>query len=257
MIIVDVGNTSTTIARLRSGASAHDPGSMELERIRSVPTPRERDDRAVLAASLGGEVLEEEAIAVVSVVPEVTEALRGLPTCVVVDHRSDLPFALALDSPEATGADRYANVAAAVAMGWRDALIVDAGTATTFDVLRDGVFEGGLIAPGMAFAGEALGRAAARLEPVPFVPTPAAPGADTAAAMAAGAFQVGVHGVAGTLRRLMDVTGIGRVVLTGGLAPMLTHPEAGADLPAGVLVDSDWTLKGAAVLALRAAPPSA
>ena len=176
-------------------------------------------------------------------VPACTEALTAaLPTAAVVDHTLALPFAIGVAEPAAVGADRWCNVAAAVARGWRDALVVDAGTATTFDLLVGGCFVGGLIAPGMAFAARRLGEEAARLVPVPFAACPLVAGATTAAAMQAGAFHVGVRGVLGVIEGLLARYGARPVVVTGGLAAHLARP--------GWLHDPDWTLRGALTLAL-------
>ena len=119
------------------------------------------------------------------------------------------------------GADRLCNVAAAAAAGLGSALIVDAGTATTFDLLLDGVFVGGLIAPGMAFAARCLGERAARLAPVPFAAAPLAAGRSTAEAMAAGGWHAGMGGVRHIVAGLLARHGRLPVIVTGGLGAHL------------------------------------
>jgi type III pantothenate kinase len=238
-LIVNVGNSMVTVAAWRQ-AGRRD----ELERRLEIPTPDDAKARSdlsahldVLAAATGSEVL-----VVVSVVPEVDAALEaGGFALIRIDHTRELPYRLGVTDPAGVGADRYCNVAAAVAAGWRDALIVDAGTATTFDLLRDGEFVGGLIAPGMAFAARKLGETAARLAPVPFAPCPLEVGRDTASAMQAGAFHVGVGGVVVVAAALLEHYGDRPVVVTGGLAGHLRR--------SGWLHDPDWTLRGAAFLA--------
>ena len=91
-------------------------------------------------------------VVLVTVVPEITEHLPQDLDLRVVDHTCELPFALEVTAPAKVGPDRLCNVAAAAAAGLGSALIVDAGTATTFDILLDGSFIGGMIAPGMASA---------------------------------------------------------------------------------------------------------
>jgi pantothenate kinase type III len=238
-LIVNVGNSMVAVAAWRQ-AGRRD----ELERRLEVPTPHDAQTRSdlgahldVLAAATGSEVL-----VLVSVVPAVDAVIGGGgPAVVRIDHTLDLPYRLGVSDPAGVGADRYCNMAAAVAAGWRDALIVDAGTATTFDLLRDGEFAGGLIAPGMAFAARRLGETAARLAPVPFAPCPLEVGRDTRSAMQAGAFHVGVGGVVATTTALLERYGDRPVVITGGLAAHLRRP--------GWLHDADWTLRGAAFLA--------
>jgi type III pantothenate kinase len=152
-----------------------------------------------------------------------------------------MPFAHDIRGPQTVGADRWCNVAAAVDAGLTDALVVDAGTATTFDVLAGGVFRGGLIAPGMSFAARALQREAARLWEVPFAPAELRAGRDTQEALAIGAYHVGVHGVRGTVIALLERYPGCTVVMTGGLGGWAALP--------GWQYHPDWTLRGLAVLA--------
>lgn len=248
MLVVDVGN-SRTAAALWAGGPGAAPPQGELTRLPDRPTPRDAGGRRELAAALAALARARGATALVlaSVVPAVDAGLAdaGLtgagPRVLRVDHAGPLPFALDVEEPAAVGADRYCNVAAAVGRGWRDALVVDAGTATTVDLLREGRFAGGLIAPGMAFAARKLGEEAARLRPVPFAPCPLDVGRTTAAAMQAGAFHVGVNGVVATVAALRERYGRPPVAVTGGLAPFLVQP--------GWLHDPDWTLRGALLLA--------
>ncbi len=121
--------------------------------------------------------------------------------------------------------------------------MVDAGTATTFDLLDGGAFKGGLIAPGMAFAAAKLGEYAARLAPVPFGPCPLEVGTDTAGAMAAGAWHTSFFGVNGTIEALLKAYGPRPVILTGGLGRFLAVE--------GRHVDPFWTLRGAGWLYLQ------
>jgi type III pantothenate kinase len=177
-----------------------------------------------------------------SVVPHVEASLRQLwPQLKKIDHTCDLPFRVASPHPENIGPDRLCNVAAAAACGCRRALVIDAGTATTFDLLLDGEFVGGLIAPGMAFAATCLGEAAARLGPVPFEDCSLEPGLDTAEAMRAGAYHVGVKGVEAVAESLNREYGPLQLILTGGLGRYLTLPQSH--------YDPDWSLRGAAVIA--------
>jgi len=251
VLVIDVGNSRVaaavwSAAPAGTGAPGADrvPPAGAWRRLGDRPTPRDATGRAALVAALSALAAAEgtPGVAVVSVVPPCGEALlAGLPGAAPADHTSPLPFALAVAEPAAVGADRYCNVAAAVARGWRDALVVDAGTATTFDLLADGCFRGGLIAPGMALAAQRLGEAAARLTPAPFAPCPLEVGASTAAAMQAGAFHVGVRGVLGVVDGLLERYGPRPVVVTGGLGAHLVRP--------GWLHDPDWTLRGALQLA--------
>jgi type III pantothenate kinase len=248
-VIIDVGNTyvrfvawtaEDRLPRCTGGAWQPAPALRELGRLATPGSPA--DEAAFVPAASGllasaGDV----PVVVVSVVPRVEALLRGLVHEMrSADHTASLPFRHRLADPAATGADRLCNMAAAVGAGLDGALVVDAGTATTIDVMAGGVFIGGVIAPGMAFAVEQLGLRAARLRPVPFVPVPLAAGIDTFEAMSAGAFHAGVGGVEALICGLNDVHGPLPVVVTGGLGRFLARPDR--------FCDPQWTLRGAAFL---------
>jgi type III pantothenate kinase len=237
-LIVDAGNTRTLAVAW--------PGDAALPRLGAEPPPL--DEVAAWERGAAGDLpgAPDLPVVLVSVVPRETDRLRAArPDLIVVDHRSPLPFALEVAEPSAVGPDRLANVAAARAAGLDDALVVDAGTATTFDLLDAGRFLGGMIAPGMAFAARRLGEDAARLAPVSFGPADWTVGRDTAAAMAAGAWHAGTEGVRGVIRGILAEYGDRPVILTGGLGRHLAWP--------GAHHDSHWTLRGAAFLGLSSA----
>ncbi len=252
-LIIDAGNTKVRVAGWCGGLQ--DPRQIghntigktsvpaELVDLGVVPTPTAGGGRGFLTAM--AEIRDQYAeipLVLTSVVPLVVELLQQKwPDIEVIDHRWNLPFKFALPHPETVGTDRLCNVAAAAVAGWRQALIVDAGTATTFDLLVGGEFVGGLIAPGMALAADCLGKFAARLTPVPFVPCALEPGRDTAEAMQAGAFHVGLGGVEAVITALGAKYGPLPVVVTGGLGGLLGQTDR--------LLDPDWTMRGAAVLA--------
>ena len=237
-LIVDAGNTRTVAVAWPGATALPDPNRdpVPLDPVGSWPAGAAADP-AFLAVATGVPVV------LVSVVPAETDRLRvHVPHLVTVDCHLDLPFATAVEDLAAVGPDRLANMAAARAAGLDDALVVDAGTATTFDLLKDGCFLGGMIAPGMAFAARRLGEEAARLDPVPFEPADARVGAGTAAAMKAGAWHTGTGGVEATIGRILAEYGPVPVILTGGLGHHLVWPAAHHD--------PHWTLRGAAFLVL-------
>lgn len=244
VLVLDAGNTRLRAALAAAGGQWPRPGAWDrwplppLEGLGEVattaadPSPWLRDLAAARAPDLA---------VLVSVVPRLDPLVAAaLPGLRLAGLGCDLPFGLDLVAPETVGADRLCNVAAAAAAGLGSALVVDAGTATTFDLLLDGVFVGGLIAPGMAFAAKQLGKTAARLAPVPFAPAPLAAGRSTAEAMGAGGWHAGIGGVRHIVAGLLDRHGPLPVIVTGGLGAHL------ADLGR---YDQDWTLRGALVLA--------
>ena len=242
MLLIDAGNTSITLAAL--GADGV-PVVLD-DRLPS------RDEAWLESYARQRAAHPDATVALSSVVPSVTAALRRRePGLFVVDETAVFPFGLGVAEPAAVGADRYCNMAAAVEAGWSDALVVDAGTATTFDILQGGVFVGGLIAPGLALAAETLAARAARLPEITLRPHGAVPAADTVGAMEAGAFQTGVRGVWGVVEALRAELGDPPLVLTGGLAPFLLDPLAAPPAAAGARHDPWWSLRGLAALASR------
>lgn len=250
-LVLDAGNTKVRVVgwrggdqdpRLRRGKRATELAP--LPTLGVVRNPGVADETRFVEDLVGiREPYGNLPVVLTSVVPRIEDLLRtAWPELVVVDHRMELPFRLTLPQPETIGADRLCNVATAAVQPWRRALIVDAGTATTFDLLLDGEFVGGLIAPGMAFAAACLGERAARLAPVPFAACPLQPGSDTASAMQGGAYHVGRDGVLAVIRRLRRKYGPLPVMLTGGLGHMLQGRDRAWD--------PDWTSRGAAILTL-------
>jgi len=239
-LIIEAGNSKVVVARWHGTPT---PGPESLTRLREDATPIGSDQKSYWRDTLK-QLFRQEGEPLVfgaSVVPEISTLLQAtFPNCVLIDHTLDFPFGLKVEEPDTVGADRFCNVAAAVRKGYRDALVVDLGTATTFDLLLAGDFTGGLIAPGMAFAARKLGEEAARLIPVPFESCPLEVGKNTEAAMRVGAYHVAVRGVLATAAALLDQYGERPVTLTGGLAHFLDVP--GWDL------QPDWTLSGAAYL---------
>jgi type III pantothenate kinase len=124
------------------------------------------------------------------------------------------------DNPKDLGADRIANAVAAQALYGGPAIVVDFGTAISFDVLdRDGTFVGGAIAPGVSTYRDALVEHAARLPTVETVPPPSAIGRSTVTALQSG-LVFGFAGlVDGIVARIGNELGPGvTTVATGGLA---------------------------------------
>ena len=164
-----------------------------------------------------------------------------------------VPIPVRVDRPDAVGADRLVNVLAAHRLHSAPAVVVDFGTATTFDCAgADGSYVGGAIAPGLGLGLEALASRTAKLPRVDLRAPERAIGRDTASAIQSGAVlghQAMVAGLLARIRRELaaasDVEpGAVRAIATGGLsqAPWVRAIE-GIDE-----VDPDLTLKGLAIL---------
>ncbi|HET9424826.1 MAG TPA: type III pantothenate kinase [Gemmatimonadaceae bacterium] len=168
ILVFDVGNTETTI------------GLFTAEMLRGhwriiTSVPRTSDEYGILIGSLlqrgGYEMDRIDGVAIGSVVPAVTAPLLEacstyLPvsSAIVVDAQAGLPIKLDVDEPLTVGADRLINTLAASRMFGRDCIVVDLGTATTFDcITAEGTFIGGVIAPGVQTSAETLTRRTSKL----------------------------------------------------------------------------------------------
>jgi type III pantothenate kinase len=164
-----------------------------------------------------------------------------------------VPLPVRTERPDEVGADRLVNALAAARLYGTPAVVVDLGTATTFDCVgADGAFVGGAIAPGLELGLDALAAGTAKLPRVDLRTPDRAIGRDTVGAIQAGAVLGHQALVAGLLDRirheLADAAGSAardvRVILTGGLS---AAPWAG-DLEGVDAIDPDLTLKGLAIL---------
>jgi type III pantothenate kinase len=228
LLALDIGNTETTVG-LFSGDRLENHW-----RLTTAP-PRTPDEwAAALTAYLtqaGRSTQEVRAAVVASVVPPATQALLdavGRATTVrpvVVDARSPLPVRLEVDEPLTVGADRIVNTLAASHLFQRDTIVVDFGTATTFDcITADARFLGGVIMPGVQTASEQLVRSAAKLPATELTPPPQVIGRRTEDCIRAGVLWGTADAVDGLVRRI-KAEWPGRstplTVATGGLAGLI------------------------------------
>jgi type III pantothenate kinase len=228
ILVFDVGNTETTI------------GAFDGEALRShwritTDVARTPDEfglllRALLhAAGIDRTALRGSAIG--SVVPTVTAPLaeaceRCLRTPpVIVDARAPLPIRLEVDEPLTVGADRIINTLAASRLYSRDTIVVDLGTATTFDcITAEGVFLGGIIAPGVRSSAETLFRRTSKLPATEIAPPQQTIGRRTEECIRAGVVFGAADSIDGLVRRIKREWPTSRtpfVVGTGGLVETL------------------------------------
>ena len=248
LLAVDCGNTNIVFALYE--------GNIQRANWRISTNPsRSADEYLVwltqLMALSGLGVDELSGMIIANVVPEVHSKLislaqRGLnlKPQVVGDEDIDLGIKINIDQPDQAGADRLVNAVAARDLYDLPAIILDFGTATTFDLVGGGgSYEGGIIAPGVNLSVEALYLAASRLPRLAVKPWKADMpilGKDTIGAMHSGIFWGYVSMVEGLIARLRQ--GYGKhlpVVATGGLAPLFADHVASISI-----VDCDLTLKG-------------
>ncbi|MBX9700825.1 MAG: type III pantothenate kinase [Acetobacteraceae bacterium] len=160
----------------------------------------------------------------------------------------DWGFDIRVERPQEVGADRLLNALASHHHYKGPLVVIDLGTATTFDVVdHDGGYLGGVIAPGINLSIEALHHAAARLPRIGIGRPQAVIGRDTVAAMQSGIYwgYVGlIEGIIGRIRGEYDAPL--KVIATGGLAPLFAEGTAIIER-----IDPDITLEGLRLLAER------
>jgi type III pantothenate kinase len=251
LLALDVGNTEITVGVfLGDDLEAH---------WRLTTNPDRTPDE--WGSAIGGFLLqaghspnEVRAVCMASVAPTVTQSVvEGIAlitgrTTLLVDARSPLPVRLEVDEPLTVGADRIVNVLAAVELFKADSIVVDFGTATTFDcVTADARFLGGAIMPGLRTSADQLTRRAAKLPATELRAPDRVIGRRTEECIQAGVLFGTADAVDGIVRRITAEWPGGkkpRVVATGGLAaivaPLTTTIE---------LTDPDLTLRGLRIAA--------
>jgi type III pantothenate kinase len=228
ILVFDVGNTETTI------------GLFNAEMLRGhwrimTGVARTADEFGVLIGSLldsgGFDPKGIDGVAIGSVVPAVTAPLaeacsRYLPVSasIIVDATVGLPITLAVDEPLTVGADRIINTLAASRLYGRDCIVVDLGTATTFDcITADGVFLGGAIAPGVQTSAETLTRRTSKLPATELTVPQRAIGTRTEDCIRAGVIFGAADAIDGMVRRIKKEwphSTAPLVIATGGFAEM-------------------------------------
>ena len=162
-------------------------------------------------------------------------------------------FEIKMDNPDEVGADRLLNALAAHHQYHGPLVVVDFGTATTFDVVdAEGAYLGGAISPGINLSIEALHQAAARLPRIGFGRPQSVIGRNTVSAMRSGTYWGYIGLIEGLLAQIEGEYGEKlKAIATGGLAPLFA--EGTTKFTA---IDSDLTLDGLRLLSLRnPAPP--
>jgi type III pantothenate kinase len=226
ILTLDIGNTETVLGIFQ------DDHLLAHWRISSHPE-RTGDEYGLLLRTILREaelrVADIEGAVIASVVPPLTHAFtqaceRHLRTRTLsLEADSRLPIKLDVDEPRGVGADRIANTLAALTLFHVDTIVVDLGTATTYDcITADGAFIGGVIAPGLRTSADTLTRRTAKLPRVDLEPPAAVIGRRTDSALQSGIFFGAVEAIDGIVRRIRDEwVADPLVVATGGLAPLL------------------------------------
>ena len=248
LLAIDCGNTNIVFS-LFEGEDNRGEWRIETKQGRTADEYTAWFSHLLSLQDLSLQVIDDVIIA--SVVPVVTEQLRRFSEhnlkrtpMVVGDDDVALGVVVDIDMPSQVGADRLVNAHAASTMADLPAIILDFGTATTFDLIKPGnIYAGGVIAPGIHLSAQALSEAAARLPEIDIVPfgtdLPII-GRDTKAAMRSGIFWGYVAMIEGVIARISAAEGTDlTVIATGGLAHLFAP-----HIPKITMVDNQLTMRG-------------
>jgi type III pantothenate kinase len=226
LLAIDAGNSNITLA-------VFEDEELRAQWRLTTNTARTSDDYGSAVRSLF-QLAEIDfhnlhAIVIASVVPSLNLTLERMAevyfklTPLFVDHMTRTGLKIIYDQPSDLGADRIVDAVAAVAKYGAPCIVVDCGTATTFNAINAaGEFVGGAISPGLMTCSDALFSRAAKLPRVEFKQPAAVIGSSTVAAMQSGLY----HGYAGLVdtvlkRMIEELAATPRVIATGGLAHMI------------------------------------
>lgn len=228
LLVIDIGNTNTSL------------GVFDSEKLIAhwrLTTLRERtgDEWGVHARNLfelaGLDFKTIDAVAIASVVPPLNFTLKRMSevyfgvTPLFVDDTIDTGVPILYQPSSDVGADRIVDAVAAIHKYGKPCIVVDFGTATTFDAINaNGDYVGGVIAPGITISADALFQRAAKLPRVEIKKPAKVIGSATVEAMQSGLYHGYVGLVDGILKKMIDELGRSpRVVATGGLAPLIAR----------------------------------
>ncbi|MBR5046996.1 MAG: type III pantothenate kinase [Eubacterium sp.] len=245
LIGIDVGNTDFVIGFFQNDVL------MDTFRMRSKSKKTSDEYGMFLLDALkyrGYNVKDVEDVIITSVVPDVMHSFTSaiikffdlMPIIVAPGVKTGLK--IKTNNPKETGTDRIVDGVAAYALYGGPVIVIDFGTATTYDVVSEkGEFLGGMITPGLSTAVSVLTQQAAKLPEIEIRKTDTVVGKDTVTAMQAGCFYGYIGQTEYLVRKLKEETGYltAPVVATGGLGRMVSEETRSIDY-----YDQNLTLKG-------------
>lgn len=236
LLAIDIGNTDSVIGLFEADqlkndfriASAHnltadEAGLFITGLLEKFHIPADQIDRIIIS----------------SVVPQLTPVYEEMSRkffkldALVVSSKINLPIKIEVDQPAEVGADRIANAVAGLTLYGGPVIIVDFGTATTFDIVnQSGAYIGGVIIPGPLTSMAELARKAARLFEVKLEKPERVVGHSTQTALKSGLFYGQVGQVEYLLGKIIEETGFKnpKIVATGGLADLISGATASISL---------------------------
>jgi type III pantothenate kinase len=205
-LIIDIGNTTTKLAVYEgrekvSASRINDFSCDELEKW------------------LSGYKIKRAIISSVKKLPPFISDLifANIPAAFILSYKSRLPFKLDYETPETLGTDRIAAVAGAYSLfPEAETMVIDAGTAITFDFLSAGIYKGGNISPGLSIRFKALNSFTSSLPLLPISENYISPGRNTSEAITAGVITGVIYEINEYIRTFEKRESDFKIILTGG-----------------------------------------
>jgi type III pantothenate kinase len=212
-LIVDIGNTSTKLAVF--------DGKLKLSQSRINELSCDELEKELRGFKIQNAIVSS----VKSLPPFISDIFfSNIPFVHVLSHKSVLPFKIEYTTPETLGSDRIAAVAGAFSLfPGMEVLVIDAGTALTFDFLSSDSYKGGTISPGLSMRFRALNKFTDRLPLVPTTDNYSFPGRNTIDAIAAGVITGVTYEINEYIRTFENKHTDFKVILTGGDSEFLKN----------------------------------
>lgn len=245
LLAIDVGNTNTVFAlhdretfvaewRMKTdGARTADEYFVWLRQLMDFQNIGVRAVRHAICSSVAPKTVFN--------IKKLCETYFGCTPLFVGGPDTRLPVEVRVNAPQEVGADRIVNTVGAFRAYGPNLIVIDFGTATTFDVVdHDGAYAGGVIAPGVNLSIEALHRAAARLPSIDVAKPERVVGLDTLNCMRSGAYWGYISLIEGLCARIKAERGVAmKVIATGGLSALFAKSTDVIDH-----IDSELTMRG-------------
>ena len=258
LLVIDCGNTNTVFAIYQ-----YEENNLKLLntwRIYS-DTKRTSDDYFIWIKQVffttNLNINDLKGIAIASVVPEVLLNIKlmirkyfKLNTLIFGEDKLDLDFEINIDNPQDAGADRLLNAYAVKVLKYNPAIVIDFGTATTFDIVGEkGSYEGGIIAPGINLSVDALYRSTSRLPKITVKSledeNKTLVGKNTISAMESGIYWGYVCMIDGLIYKLKKIYKDSKIIATGGLTAVFKKDLSSIDV-----IEKNLTIFGLAQIYL-------
>ena len=236
ILVIDVGNTNMTLG-------VYDGQELRATFRMMTKQPRTSDEYGVFITQLlknkGIEALELEGAIVASVVPDVMHSLIGAlvkythTRPINVGPGTKTGIRIVTEDPRAIGADRIVDAVAAYEKYGGPVLVLDFGTATTYDLITEkGEFAAGITAPGIRISSEALWKQTAKLPNIEIRKPKSILAQETITSMQAGLVYGQIGQTEYIIRKVKEESGIGqlRVVATGGLGRLIADETDDIDI---------------------------